>query len=57
MVPVQDGYVTVKVDHIHQNVEDYPLDIPMPNAKIFILGGCSYLADLMEEKFYYHPAF
>jgi hypothetical protein len=37
-VPVQDGYVVVKVDHIHQNAEPIPLDIPMPDADIFTLG-------------------
>ncbi|RLN03069.1 hypothetical protein C2845_PM13G09100 [Panicum miliaceum] len=37
-VPVQDGYVVVKIDHVHQNAEAIPLDIPLPDAKIFTLG-------------------
>ncbi|RLM74031.1 hypothetical protein C2845_PM15G00940 [Panicum miliaceum] len=38
MVPLQDGYVVVKIDHVHQKVEAIPLDIPLPNAEIFTLG-------------------
>ncbi|RLM50347.1 hypothetical protein C2845_PMPSC049113 [Panicum miliaceum] len=37
-VPVQDGYVVVKIDHVHQNEEAIPLDIPLPDAEIFTLG-------------------
>ena len=37
-VPVQDGYVVVKIDHVHQNAEPIPLDIPMADAEIFTLG-------------------
>ncbi|RLN23092.1 hypothetical protein C2845_PM07G09490 [Panicum miliaceum] len=37
-VPVQDGYVVVKIDHVHQNAEAIPLDIPLPDAEIFTLG-------------------
>ncbi|RLN42760.1 hypothetical protein C2845_PM01G44310 [Panicum miliaceum] len=37
-VPMQDGYVVVKIDHIHQNVEAIPLGIPLPDAKILTLG-------------------
>ena len=37
-VLVQDGYVVVKVDHVHQNAEPIPLNIPVPEADIF-LGG------------------
>ncbi|RLN03436.1 hypothetical protein C2845_PM13G10190 [Panicum miliaceum] len=36
-MPVQDGYVVVKIDHVHQNAEAIPLDIPLPNAEIFTL--------------------
>ena len=37
-VPVQDGYVVVKIDHVHQNAEPIALDIPMADAEIFTLG-------------------
>ncbi|RLN34372.1 hypothetical protein C2845_PM03G26130 [Panicum miliaceum] len=33
-VPVKEGYVVVKIDHVHQNVEA----IPLPDAEIFTLG-------------------
>jgi len=38
MVPVQDGYVVVKIDHVHHNTEPVALDIPMEDAEIFIWG-------------------
>ena len=37
-VLVQDGYVVVKIDHIHQNAESVALDILMIDPKIFTLG-------------------
>ena len=37
-VLVRDGYVMVKIDHVHQNAEPIPLDIPMADAEIFTLG-------------------
>ncbi|RLN32980.1 hypothetical protein C2845_PM03G23760 [Panicum miliaceum] len=36
-VLVQDGYVVVKIDHVHQNTEAIPLDIPPPDAEIFTM--------------------
>ncbi|RLN39276.1 uncharacterized protein C2845_PM01G44580 [Panicum miliaceum] len=42
-VPVQDGYVVVKVDCVHENAEAYPLDIPVPNAEMFTLGDARTL--------------
>ena len=37
-VPVQDGYVVVKIDHVHQNAESIALNILMIDAEIFTLG-------------------
>ena len=37
-MPVQDGYVVVKIDHVHQNAESVALDILMIDAEIFTLG-------------------
>jgi len=37
-VPVQDGYVEVKIDHVHHNAEPVALHIPMDDAEIFIWG-------------------
>jgi len=37
-VLVQDGYVVVKIDHVHQNAESVALDILMIDAEIFTLG-------------------
>ncbi|RLN28314.1 hypothetical protein C2845_PM05G17920 [Panicum miliaceum] len=38
MVPVQDGYVVVKIDYVYQNIEAIPLDIPLLDAEIFTFG-------------------
>ena len=38
IVPVQDGYVEVKIDHVHHNAEPVALHIPMDDAEIFIWG-------------------
>ena len=38
MVPVQDGYVMVKIDFVHENTKDVALPIPLPEADIFTLG-------------------
>jgi len=35
MVPVQDGYVVVKIDFVHQNAKDVALPIPLPEADIY----------------------
>ena len=37
-VLVRDGYVMVKIDHVHQNAESVALDILMIDAEIFTLG-------------------
>ena len=37
-VPVQDGYVVVKIDFVHQNAKDIALPIPLPEADIYTLG-------------------
>ena len=37
-VPVQDGYVMVKIDFVHENAKDVALSIPLPKADIYILG-------------------
>ena len=37
-VPVQDGYVMVKIDFVHQNAKDIALPIPLPEADIYTLG-------------------
>ena len=37
-VPVQDGYVVVKIDFVHKNTKDVALPIPLPEADIFTLG-------------------
>ena len=37
-VPVQDGYVVVKLDFVHENAKDVDLPIPLPEAEIFTLG-------------------
>ena len=37
-VLVQDGYVMVKIDFVHQNAKDVALPILLPEAKIFTLG-------------------
>jgi len=36
-VPVQDGYVMVKIDFVHQNAKDIALPIPLPEADIYTL--------------------
>jgi hypothetical protein len=38
IVPVQDGYVVVKIDFVHQNAKDIALPIPLPEADIYTLG-------------------
>jgi len=38
MVPVQDGYVVVKIDFVHENAKDVALPIPLPEADIYTLG-------------------
>ena len=37
-VPVQDGYVVVKIDFVYQNTKDIALPIPLPEANIYTLG-------------------
>lgn len=37
-VPVQDGYVMVKIDFVHENAKDVALPIPLPEADIYTLG-------------------
>ena len=37
MVPVQDGYVVVKIDFVHENAKDVALPIPLPEADIYTL--------------------
>ena len=37
-VPVQDGYVVVKIDFVHENAKDVALPIPLPEADIYTLG-------------------
>ena len=37
-VPVQDGYVMVKIDFVHKNAKDVVLPIPLPEADIYTLG-------------------
>ena len=37
-VPVQDGYVMVKIDFVHENAKDVALPIPLPEADIFTLA-------------------
>ena len=37
-MPVQDGYVMVKIDFVHENAKDVTLSIPMPKADIYTLG-------------------
>ena len=37
-VPVQDGYVVVKIDFVHQNAKDIALPILLPEADIYTLG-------------------
>ena len=37
-VPVQDGYVVVKLDFVHENAKDVALPILVPEADIFILA-------------------
>ena len=37
-MPVQDGYVVVKIDFVHENAKDVALPIPMPEADIYTLG-------------------
>ena len=37
-VPVQDGYVMVKIDFVHENGKDVALPIPLPEADIFTWG-------------------
>ena len=37
-MPVQDGYVVVKIDFVHQNAKDIALPIPMLEADIYTLG-------------------
>ena len=37
-MPVQDGYVVVKIDFVYENAEIVELDIPLPEAEIFTLG-------------------
>ena len=37
-VLVQDGYVIVKIDFVHENAKDVTLPIPMPEADIYTLG-------------------
>ena len=37
-VPVQDGYVMVKIDFVHENSKDVALPIPLLEADIFTLG-------------------
>ena len=36
--PVQDGYVVVKIDFVHENAKDVVLPIPLPEADIYTLG-------------------
>ena len=38
MVPVQDGYVMVKIDFVHKNAKDVALPILLPEADIYTLG-------------------
>ena len=38
MVPVQDGYVVVKNDFVHENAKDVILPFPLPEADIYTLG-------------------
>ena len=37
-VLVQDGYVVVKIDFVHENAKDVALPIPLPEADIYTLG-------------------
>src|SRR6185436_12885818 len=37
-VLVQDGYVVVKIDFVHENTKDVALPIPLPEADIYTLG-------------------
>ena len=37
-VLVQDGYVVVKLDFVHENAKDVALPIPLPEADIYTLG-------------------
>ena len=37
-VPVQDGYVMVKIDFVPENAKDVALPIPLPEADIYALG-------------------
>ena len=37
-VPVQDGYVMVEIDFVHENANDVALSIPLPEADIYTLG-------------------
>ena len=37
-VPVQDGYVVVKIDFVHENAKDVALSVPLPEADIYTLG-------------------
>ena len=37
-VPVQDGYVVVKIDFVNQNKKYIALPIPLPEADIYTLG-------------------
>ena len=37
-VPVQDGYVMVKIDFVHENTKAVALPIPLPEADIYTFG-------------------
>ena len=37
-MPVQDGYVVVKINFVHENTKDVALPIPLPEADIYTLG-------------------
>ena len=54
-VPVQDGYVVVKLDFVHENAKNVALPIPLLEADIFTLGDARTMRIQWKKKWYSHP--
>ena len=48
-VLVQDGYVVVKIDFVHENAKDVALPIPLLEADIFTLGDARTMRILWKK--------
>ena len=54
-VPVQNGYVVVKLDFVHENAKNVALPIPLLEADIFTLGDARTMRIQWKKKWYSHP--